>query len=133
VYALLRFSGSVAHDPAVSARFAARPGELGSLAHEWFVRLRNCGEHVQELFHDGSPVLCVQDAPFGYVNAFRAHVSVRFFHGASLPDPAHLLEGSGKYMRHVNLRPNQPYNKAALEALVFAAYIDIRARLESAA
>ena len=95
--------------------------------------MRNCGADVRELFHDGCPVLCVEDAPFGSVNAFSAHVNVSFFHGASLPDPAHLLEGTGKYMRHVKLRPNQPYNTLALDALVFAAYKDIRARLESAA
>jgi hypothetical protein len=95
--------------------------------------LRNYGEDVQELFHDGCPVLCVQDAPFGYVNAFSAHVNVGFFHGASLPDPARLLVGAGKYMRHVKLRPNQPHNALALESLIAAAYSDIRARLRESA
>jgi hypothetical protein len=133
VYPLLRFSGAVERDPAVAAWFAARPGELGALAYQWFARLRACGPDVRELFHDGCPVLCVENAPFGSVNAFTAHVNVSFFHGASLPDPAHLLEGTGKYMRHVKLVPNQPYNLLALEQLVTSAYTDIRARLESAA
>jgi hypothetical protein len=116
----------------VAAWFAARPGELGALAHRWFVRFRSCGADVRELFHDGCPVLCVQDAPFGYVNAFTAHVNVGFFHGASLPDPERLLEGTGKYLRHVKLRPSQPDDSFALLALVAAAYSDIRARLQSA-
>jgi hypothetical protein len=133
VYALLRFSGSTDRDPTIAEWFAARPGELGALAHHWFDYLRHCGADVRELFHDGCPVLCVRDAPFGYVNAFSAHVNVGFFHGASLPDPAHLLEGTGKYMRHVKLRPNQPHNARALESLVVAAYADIHARLGQSA
>jgi hypothetical protein len=132
VYALLRFSGSAEHDPAVAAWFAARPGELGTLAHTWFARFRNCGADVRELFHDGCPVVCVEDAPFGYVNAFTAHVNVGFFHGASLPDPQRLLQGSGKYMRHVKLRPSESHSSQALESLLAAAYSDIRARLQSA-
>ena len=132
MYALLRFSGSATHDPAVAAWFAARPGELGSLAHQWFACFRGCGADVRELFHDGCPVLCVEDAPFGYVNAFTSHVNVGFFHGPSLSDPQQLLQGSGRYMRHVKLRPNEPYPSQALQALVAAAYSDIRARLQSA-
>ncbi|MEI9965905.1 MAG: DUF1801 domain-containing protein [Caulobacteraceae bacterium] len=51
--------------------------------------------------HDGHPTACVGDAAFAYVDAFRAHVNVGFFHGAALDDPAGLLEGTGKRMRHV--------------------------------
>jgi hypothetical protein len=53
-----------------------------------------------------------------------------FFHGAALPDPAHLLQGSGKFMRHVKLRPGAATN-AALSRLVDAAYSDIKARVEN--
>jgi hypothetical protein len=55
---------------------------------------------------------------------------VGFFQGASLPDPAGLLEGTGKAMRHVKLRPGRDVDAAALEALVDAAHRDIVARLE---
>jgi hypothetical protein len=72
-----------------------------------------------------------EDAAFGYVNAFRAHVNVGFFHGAALDDPAGLLEGTGKRMRHVKLRWGQQVNAAALSELVAAAYRDIRFRLRS--
>jgi hypothetical protein len=71
----------------------------------------------------------VTDAPFGYVNAFRAHVNVGFFYGAMLDDPARLLEGTGKRMRHVKLRWGQQVNATALNALIAAAYRDIRLRL----
>ena len=81
--------------------------------------------------HDGFPVACLGDAPFGYVNVFTSHVNVGFFHGAALPDPARLLEGSGKFMRHVKLRPGTAANAAALGKLIDAAYSDVKARVEN--
>jgi hypothetical protein len=73
----------------------------------------------------------VGDAAFGYVDAFSAHANVGFFFGAMLDDPAGLLEGAGKRMRHVKLRWAQPVNGAALSELIAAAYRDIRLRLGS--
>ncbi len=43
------------------------------------------------LLHDGCPVACLGVAPFGYVNVFKSHVNVGFFHGTDLPEPAHFL------------------------------------------
>ena len=91
--------------------------------------MRECGNDVQELMHDGCPVACVEDAPFGYVNSFKSHVNVGFFYGAVLEDPAGLLEGSGKRMRHVKLKPGPEFNTAALRDLIDAAYLDIGVRL----
>jgi hypothetical protein len=91
--------------------------------------MRQCGDDVRELMHDGCPVACVEDAPFGYVNSFKTHVNVGFFYGALLEDPAGLLEGSGKRMRHVKLRPGPELKAGALRDLIDAAYLDIGARL----
>jgi hypothetical protein len=91
--------------------------------------MRGCGADVREVFHDGCPVACVADAPFGYVNAFKAYASVGFFHGAMLLDPAGVLEGTGKHMRHVKLRPGHDVNLTALDALILLAYHDIKRRL----
>ena len=129
--ALLRFSGAVERDPAIEAWMKKQSGELGSIARQWFDVMRQCGDEFRELLHDGCPVACVGDAPFGYVNAFKAHVNVGFFQGATLPDPAGLLEGSGKYMRHVKLKPGAVVNAAALARLIEDAYSDIKARLEA--
>jgi hypothetical protein len=57
-------------------------------------------------------------------------VNVGFFHGAALPDPARLLQGAGRFMRHVKLRPGTAANAAALSRLIEAAYSDIKARVE---
>ena len=55
--------------------------------------------------------------------------NVGFFNGAMLNDPAGLLEGNGKRMRHVKLKPGQKVDAAALRALIDAAYADIKTRL----
>ena len=93
--------------------------------------MRGRGPDVRELLHDGHPTACVEDAAFAYVNAFNAHVNVGFFYGVALDDPAGLLEGTGKRMRHVKLRPGQQVDAAALSELIVAAYRDIRLRLSS--
>ena len=107
----------------------AHADELGALARRWFEVMRGCGDDVRELLHDGHPTACVGDAAFGYVNVFTAHVNVGFFRGAELPDPAGLLEGTGRFMRHVKLRPDADVNSAALTGLVETAYLDMKRRL----
>ena len=128
---LLRFNGAVERDPAIEAWLKEHAGELGAIAQRWFAAMRECGDEVRELLHDGCPVACLGDVPFGYVNVFTAHVNVGFFRGAALPDPAGLLQGNGKLMRHVKLRPGTAANDAAIHRLVDAAYADIKARVEN--
>jgi hypothetical protein len=126
---LLRFSGAVERDPAIDAWMRERDGALGTLARHWFQVMRECGDEVRELLHDGCPVACLGDAPFGYVNVFRSHVNVGFFYGAALPDPGRLLQGNGKFMRHVRLRPEAAIEASSLNLLIAAAYSDIHARV----
>ncbi len=128
---LLRFNGAVERDPAIDAWMKERGGELGAIARERFEVMRGCGDEVREVLHDGCPVACLGDAPFGYVNVFTSHVNVGFFQGAALPDPARLLQGTGKSMRHVKLRPGTAVEAAAIRGLIEAAYSDIKARVEN--
>jgi hypothetical protein len=128
---LLPLNGAVQRDPAVEAWMKEHAGELGSIAHQWFEVMRKCGDEVRELLHDGCPVACLGDAPFGYVNVATPHVNVGFFHGAALPDPARLLEGTGKFMRHVKLSPATGTDVASLNKLIATAYSDIKARVEN--
>ena len=128
---LLRFNGAVERDLAIDAWMKEHPGELGAIAHHWFDVMRKCGDEVRELLHDGCPVACLGDAPFAYVNVFTSHVNVGFFQGAALPDPARLLQGAGKFMRHVKLRPGTATPAAALSTLIETAYSDIKARVEN--
>jgi len=126
---MLRFDGAVERDPAIDAWMNEHGGELGAIAYEWFEAMRKCGDEVREILHDGCPVACLGDAPFGYVNVFTSHVNVGFFHGAALADPARLLQGSGKFMRHVKLRPEVAIDAASLSRLIERAYSDMKARV----
>jgi hypothetical protein len=128
---LLRFDGAVERDPAIDAWLKERRGELGDLARHWFDVMRKSGDEVRELLHDGCPVACFGDVPFGYVNVFTSHANVGFFQGSRLPDPARLLLGAGKFMRHVKLRPGMAIDAAALRALIERAYSDIKSRMEN--
>jgi len=125
----LRFSGSVRRDPAIDIWLNAQSGELGMIARTWFGRMRECGSDVLELMHDGCPVACIGDIPFGYVNVFKAHANVGFYLGADLPDPKRLLLGTGKRMRHVKVKPGEELDSAALSALIRAAYLDVKSRI----
>jgi hypothetical protein len=128
---LLRFNGTVERDPAIDAWMKEHDGELGTIAREWFEVMRHCGDEVRESLHDGCPVACLGDAPFAYVNVFTSHVNVGFFRGAALRDPARLLQGAGKSMRHVKLTPKSPIDTTSLRRLIEAAYSDIKARVEN--
>jgi hypothetical protein len=128
---LLRFDGTLERDPAIDAWMEKHKGELGAIAHQWFEVMRGCGDEVREILHDGCPVACLGDVPFGYVNVFASHVNVGFFHGASLSDPGRLLQGAGKFMRHVKLRPGIAADPASLSKLIETAYSDIKARVEN--
>ena len=126
----MRFPAALRRDPGVDAWFLKPDAELRRIAQPWFEQMRGCGGDVCELLADGHPTACVGDAAFGYVDAFSAHANVGFFFGADLDDPAGLLEGSGKRMRHVKLRWAQPVDAQALSKLISSAYRDIQSRLE---
>jgi len=128
---LMRFPSAVERDSGIEAWMNDLSDELGALSRYWFDVMRDCGDDVRELLHDGHPTACVGDAAFAYVNSFRAHVNVGFFHGAQLPDPDRLLEGTGKFMRHVKLRPGNEVDTSALVKLIRTAYTDIQERLDA--
>ena len=128
---ILRLNNTKQHDPAIDAWMKNNSGDLGAIARQWFEVMRNCGDEVREVLHDGCPTACLGDAPFAYVNVFTAHVNLGFFQGAVLPDPARLLEGNGKRMRRVKLRLGAATDSASLRKLIEAAYADIKSRVEN--
>jgi hypothetical protein len=128
-----RFPQATKHDPAIDAWFRGSSPELGLMAQAWVNQMRKCGPDVRELMHDGCPVACIEDVAFGYVNVFTAHINVGFYLGSSLDDPADLLEGSGKRMRHVKLRPGVDRDGEALARLIEDAYMDLKRRMADGA
>lgn len=125
---VMRFPGAQRRDPAVEHWLNLHADALGDLAREWFEVVRACGDDVRDLIHDGRPTACVGDAAFVYVDAYSAHVNVGFFRGTDLPDPDGLLQGTGRFMKHVKLRPDADVDRVALGALIQAAYEDMRRR-----
>ena len=125
----MRFPSAVRRDPAVTLWFREQPDELAAIARRWFEVMRGCGDDVRELLHDDQPTACVGDAAFAYVDAFTAHVNVGFFRGAELADPARLLAGTGRFMRHVKLRPGTDLDATALKKLIDTAYADMQKRI----
>jgi hypothetical protein len=128
----LRLPSAVRRDPAIEGWMNEHSGALGALAKHWFEVMRCRGDDVRELLHDGHPTACVGDTAFAYVNAFTAHVNVGFFRGAEMADPEGLLEGTGRFMRHVKLRPDLLVDATALTRLVETAYADMKKRLTGA-
>ena len=130
--ALFRFPEAVRLSPEVERWFLTQSPGLGDRAERWFNRMRACGPDVRELLHDGHPTACAEDAAFAYTSVHAAHVNVGFYRGAELPDPAGLLRGTGKRMRHLKLEPGEEIDEEALEQLIEAAYRDMKARIEPA-
>ena len=128
---LFRFTSAVRRDPAIDSWMYEHAGKLGAIARRWFEVMRDCGDDVREVLHDGHPTACVEDAAFAYVNAFKAHVNVGFFRGAEIADPDGLLEGTGKFMRHVKLTPERDVDATALVKLIETAYVDMKGRLKA--
>src|SRR5262245_59892574 len=129
---LFRFPAAIRQDPSIDLWLRRQAPELGALAGAWFQRMRECGRDVREVMHDGCPTACAGDAAFGYVGVFKAHVNDGFFRGAELADPRGLLEGTGKRMRHVKIRPEVDLDSAALATLIRTAYADMKVRLAEA-
>ena len=61
-----------------------------------------------------------QDLVF-YISVHKAHANIGL-RGADLPDPNHLMEGTGKHMRHVKLRRLEDVDNPSLRALLQTAF-----------
>ena len=58
---------------------------------------------------------------FCYIAIFKTRLNLGFFYGAELPDPDHLLEGTGKLLRHIKISVPEQVENPAVRALVEAA------------
>ena len=126
---MMTFPSAVKREPAIDAWLSAQRDDLRPFVETWFAHMRRCGADVRELMHDGCPPRASTRRRSATSMRSRAHVNVGFFFGALLKDPSRLLEGTGKRMRHVKLRPGEQLDVAALGVLIDLAYSDVRRRL----
>lgn len=56
--------------------------------------------------------------PVAFLHAEDDHLQFGFFAGASLADPGKLLQGSGKYVRHVKIRKPGDIDESAFKRLL---------------
>ena len=55
---------------------------------------------------------------FCYIAPFKERINLGFFYGAELPDPAGLLEGEGKLLRHIKISSLEALRRPAVRKLV---------------
>jgi hypothetical protein len=55
---------------------------------------------------------------YAYISAHESHVNLGFYHGGSLKDPAGLLEGTGKKLRHVKIHDLGEAGNPAIRTLL---------------
>lgn len=66
---------------------------------------------------------------YAYLMPQKTYVNLGFYQGALLPDPAGLLEGTGKALRHVKIRDPAAVADPALLTLIRAAMTERQAAL----
>ncbi len=123
-----RYRGTVRHDPAIDAYVRSEKGALGEILDRLVSLVRSTVPDHDELAVHGSPHFCIESEPFCYVVGYAKHVNLGFCDGTRLSDPEGLLEGKGKTMRHVKLRPGSPLPGAALSRIIRDSARLVRAR-----
>jgi hypothetical protein len=112
-------------NPDIERLLATRP-ETAALA-------RRACEVVLELLPGAVISVDDENAGFGTAAGYRglvfvvaphrAHVTLGIARGAGLPDPAGLMEGTGRVHRHVKLRTGADLDRPELRALMRAAIV----------
>lgn len=99
-------------------------------------------EIVQELHSDTTEVVRLGDnaATFGigpkkmsegycYIMPLKSRVNLGFYHGVNLQDPASLLEGTGKKLRHVKINSLADANRVEVRQLIAESIAERRSAL----
>ena len=123
-----RYRGTLRHDPAIDAYVQSVKSELGAIVARLVALVRSSVPGHDELRVHGMPQFCIGGEPFCYVVGYAKHVNLGFCEGAGLPDPDGLLEGTGKAMRHIKIRPGAEFPGRTLSRMVREAAKRVRVR-----
>lgn len=106
----------------VDAWVADAPGHLrGLLQRLRALVLETAPAPVEETIKWGHPSYGL-DGDVCYLAAYTEHVNLGFYGGSAVADPASLLEGTGKRLRHVKFRPGEPFPEVEIRALLTEAF-----------
>lgn len=74
--------------------------------------------HLVETVKWGNGCWVGEGGPVAFAHVKPDHVQFGFFSGAALNDPGGLLEGKGKFIRHVKVRASRTMDRDALTRLL---------------
>ena len=105
----------------IDACIEAKDGELGEVAQSLRRMVKKLVPDTTESVNPWKIPTFESNGPMCFFMIGKDHVTFGFLRGTSLPDPAELLEGTGKNLRHVKLRTAEDLREPALKKLVLAA------------
>ena len=123
----VRYAGAVRRDPAIDAYVRSRPAPAGEALARLVAIARAAEPRHDEILHRGAPSFCIDGEPYCYLVDYARHVTLGVCHGFALPDPEKLLEGRGKWTRHVRVRLGASFDADAVSRLVAASARRVRA------
>lgn len=95
------------------------PAQIRQLANRLRQLIREVAPNVEEAGYLGWKLIGYRHGRyFGFIAAKADHVVLGFEHGVTLPDPDGLLEGAGKQVRYVTLRPDEELRLEPLKELI---------------
>ena len=99
----------------------AKPAELRDVAEKLRKLVKKTVKGTKESVNSWKIPTFESNGPMCFFMVGKYHVTFGFLRGTSLPDPAGLLEGTGKILRHVKLRTAEDVSAPALKKLIEAA------------
>ena len=101
------------------------PEEIQTISRELRSMARRAMPGAHEFLYYDAINYSVSNSPLEricYIRPLQKRVTLGFLFGRQLDDPHHLLQGTGKRMRHVKVRALEDTRNHALEELVKAAW-----------
>jgi hypothetical protein len=99
----------------------AKPAELREVAEKLRKLVKKTAKGTAESVNPWRIPTFESNGPMCFFSVGKYHVTFGFLRATLLPDPAELLEGTGKNLRHVKLRTAEDVSKPALKKLIEAA------------
>lgn len=105
----------------IDAYVDQKPAELAGIAEKLRKLVKKTVADTKESVNPWKIPTFQSNGPMCFFMVGKKHVTFGFLRGTSLPDPAGLLEGTGKNLRHVKLRTADDLGNPALRNLILAA------------